>query len=320
MPIYLSKERTALVTVYFIHLLTAVTWQEAYTTARNDKEIASILPEGEMSDTMQKEARRVGKKFVAAGTVENLPRAKKVKTNKLLSAITPDEAKLASFILKQGYTKLTPMGHGRYRDEHFYYETLGDALNKCPQLKSMYDKYAEQCDDVCPQTFMEALYKYDPFLRIRRIHMKYALDDKLREERRKRADSLLKRADKEPEFLKRLFFVDECAINFDHEIRKGIHVYCDAHDKGYRFVIPVEKLSPNKSIKVKVMGAVNMLTGPVWMEFTTGTTDIKRLHNQPGGDPSHQFMVSVMRAYLLLTNNHNAQWVRHHVGAAQLAD
>ena len=58
------------------------------------------------------------------------------------------------------------MGHGRYRDEHFYYETLGDALTKCPQLKSMYDKYAEQCDDVCPQTFMEALYKYDPFLRI----------------------------------------------------------------------------------------------------------------------------------------------------------
>lgn len=320
MPSYSEKERVALAVVYCLHVLAAMQWQAAYVAARADKELASVLPEGDMTDTLKRAARRVGKKFMEVGTVANLPRAKKVKTRSLLSAITPDEAKLASYLLKTGYVERTPIGHGRYREEHFYYESLGVAMEKCPHLKSIYDKYAAMCDKVDHQTFMEALYKYDPLLRVRRIHMKYALSEELKAQRQRRANSLLTRAGREPNFLQRLFFVDECGINFDHEIRKGVHVYCDAHDKGFRFVIPVRKLSPNKGIKVKVMGAVNMLTGPIFMEFTTGTTGIERIHNKPGGDPHHHYQVSVLHSYLLLNPDHNAPRLRHHLGARQHAD
>jgi hypothetical protein len=60
---------------------------------------------------------------------------------------------------------------------------------------------------------------------VRRIHIKYALDDDLKEERQHKAKYFYSKAISDPDWLKRVFFVDECAINLDHEIDKGVHVY-----------------------------------------------------------------------------------------------
>lgn len=319
MPTYTEKQRVALVAAFLIQVLTAHTWQAAFAAVQKHDDLKGSFTNEDMTKTQKQEARRLGKKFLKAGTVENMPRTKKVNTHVLLSAITPDEAKLASFLLKSGYVERTATGHGRYREEHNYFESLTGAMERSPQLKSIYDKYAAMCKNVTPQSFMQALYKYDPLLCVRRIHMKYALDKELRAQRKTKATSFLTRAKREPDFLERLFFVDECAINFDHEIRKGVHVYCDAHDKGYRYVIPVKKLSANKGIKVKVMGAVNMVTGAVFLEFTSGTTDINRMHNKPGGNPQHQYLVSMQRNCLLPGYYNNAPWQRHHLSTWQPA-
>jgi hypothetical protein len=56
-----------------------------------------FLKEGAMSDADRQEAQRMGKKFIQDATVKNLPRTKHLNTNSLLSAIPPDEAKLASY-------------------------------------------------------------------------------------------------------------------------------------------------------------------------------------------------------------------------------
>lgn len=192
-------------------------------------------------------------------------------------------------------------------------------MEKCPQLKNIYDKYDDECDDVTPQQFMEALYKWDPMLKTRRIHIKYALSDQLKTERQRKAKILYDRALRQADFLQRLFFVDECGIILDHELRKGTHVYCDAHDKAYRFVIPFQKLNPNKQIKIKIIGAVNMLTGPVFLEFTTGTTDCNRLHNKNPDGTERKYEVSVLCSMLLLAKDNNAPGHVHNTFRGQLA-
>lgn len=308
MPYRSDMDRVALTVVFCLHVFHHLPWQAAYDAARCDPVLEKSLPLGAMSKTDQQEARRVRKKFLQEATVKNLPHPKQVNMHKLLSAIPEDEAKMASFLLKSGYVERTPTHHGHYMEEHHYFTSLGQALDKCPALKGIYDKYNALCDDVTPQTFMEGLYKWDPLLRTRLVHIKYALSDDLKAERKHRAETLYNRAQREADFLSRIFFVDECAICFDHEIRKGVHVYCDAHDKGYRFVIPFRKRNPNKKIKVKVMGAVNLVTGPVFMEFTTGTTDIKRLHNKPTDGTQYKYNVSVCRSLLLLAKDNSAPW------------
>jgi hypothetical protein len=320
MPSYTEAERVALAVVFMVHMFTSLSWPAAFEAVRNNKEITATLPDGAWNKTKQQEARRAGKKFMEAGTITNLPRAKKLNTNLIINAITPEEARMASLILKTGYVDTKCDRQGRITENHHYYESLTQAMGKVPYLKTLYDKYDAECVNVCPATFMEALYTYDPFLRERRLHMKYALGEELKDQRQKRAHSLFERAKKNPNFLKCVFFVDECTLNFDHVIRKGVHVYCDAHDKGYRFVIPITKLHANRSIKVKVMGAVNGLTGAVFLEFTTGTTDIERQHNTPGGDTRHKYQVGVLHSYSLLNKDNNAPWCHQHLGTRQPAD
>lgn len=301
-----DMERVALCVVYCLHIFLALPWQAAYDAARCDKVLEQYLKEGVMSVADQQEARRVGKKFLQDATVKNLPHTKHVNTNSLLSAIPPDEAKLASFILKQGYTESTPLPDDEVYTEHNYFTSLQDAMDHSFALRGIYEKYEAMCENVTHAKFMRALYKYDPLLRVRRIHMKYALDDDLKEERQHKARYFYSKANSDPDWLKRIFFVDECAVNFDHEINKGVHVYCDAHDKGYRFVIPFEKLEPSKGIKMKVMGAVNMLCGPIFLEFTTGTTDVQRMHNINSDGTQRMYKVGVCYSLLLLAKDNNA--------------
>lgn len=293
MPYKSNEERTAWAVVYCLHVFLYMPWAAAYAAGRGDAHLGKFLLAEEMSRSDQQEARRCGKKLIQNATVANLPHDKKLNTHKLLSAIPGDEAKLASCLLKTGYVERTPNGHGRFNEEHHYFTSLTSALEQCPPLRGIYEKYSAMCDKVTPELFMAALYKWDPLLRERRIHIKYALDEELKEQRQTKADYFFKQAKNNPEWLKRIFFVDECGINFDHEIRKGVTVYCDAHDKGYRFVIPFQKLQANRAIKVKVMGAVNMLTGPVFLEFTTGTTDVQRMHNVSDDGTQRNYRVSV---------------------------
>jgi hypothetical protein len=301
-----DKKRVAFTVVFCLHVFLRLPWQASWDAARNDEDLAPFLPKGNMTVAEQQQARRVGKKFLETASVKTKPHEKHLNTQKLLSAITEGEAKNAAMLLKTGYHEYTPTGHGHYNVEHHYYTTLKGAMEKCPQLKNIYDKYDAECDDVTPQQFMEALYKWDPMLKVRRIHINYALSDDLTGDRFHWAVVLYARAEREADFLQRLFFVDECGIILDHELRKGTHVYCDAHDKAYRFVIPFRKLNPNKQIKVKIMGAVNMLTGPVFLEFTTGTTAVQRLHNKnPDGTERH-YEVRVCCSLLLLAKDNDA--------------
>jgi hypothetical protein len=43
------------------------------------------------------------------------------------------------------------------------------------------------------------------------------------------------------------------------------------------------------------MGAVNMLCGPIFLEFTTGTTDVQRMHNVNSDGTQRMYKVVVLQ-------------------------
>lgn len=263
---YLSTPyRTAMALIFILHTFAGAPWQEAYQEVQEHEKFAPYLPdiaEKKGWRAMEKSAIRWGNRFLKYGAVHTKKRVRM----RSMAGITPDEAKLASFLLKTGWTEYEKL-HGRVYEIHHYFSSLKQALRKSPQLKAIYEKYHVAGEAKKRREFMQQLYKYDKLLRIRRRHIKYALSEELMARRQTRAKSLLARAATEPDFLERIFFVDECAIIFDHEIAKGVHVYCDAHDKGYRFVIPFKKAKPNQQIKVRVLAAVNYHTGAFFLEL-----------------------------------------------------
>jgi hypothetical protein len=293
MAYYTTPCRTALAMVFLVHLCTGLTWKQAHRAVREKGDMKSVLPEIEDKEKqqwrrMQKAAIRVGRKLIAVGAVYNRKRKQK------LSSITPDEAKLASMLLKTGWMEYQHVGGRHITTKHHCFTSLKTALLKSRHLRDIYKKFIGPNPAKKRWQFMQQLYKHDPLLRIRRRHTKYAYSGIEMENRFKRAKSLLARDARDPDFLKRVFFVDECSIIFDHEIRKGVHVYCDAHDKGYRFVIPYRKANPNQQIKVRIMAAVNYHTGAFFLEFMTGTSKPRRLFNVgEGPDQQRMYLVSM---------------------------
>ena len=293
-----NATRVALTVVYIIQFFTKASWAQAHKLAQKNKDLAKDLP-AQLSASDKAEGRRVGKKFMKEATVQNLPHKKKVKTEDLRKCLTDHEYQLAAFILKSGYMQHQQFCN-RFEEEeehevHTYYTSLGAALANDTHLKAIYDKAVEYDSRTTHRSFMQCLYRCDPFLQAHRVHIKMAMDEDLKDRRRTRATSLLTELSKQPMFQERLFFIDECAISFDHAIKRGVQVYCDAHDKGYRIVVPYKGAH---KIKVKIMGAVNYSTGAAWFEFTTGTTGLVRRHDTQEAPTNMVYIVSLRSCHV----------------------
>lgn len=210
-------------------------------------------------------------------------------------SITQQEALNASVWLKTGYwIQVQGRGPSHTRWVHRWYPSVSRACKKCPELKAIRDKYG-----LSNKQLLYWMRKYDPELRRKRVYCKYGFDDEMLQTRQTRARSLLQRATLDPTFLDRCYFIDECTIWLDNEVKKGIKVYCDAHDQDVHSVLHYEKLQEDKAIKVHFIAAVNAVHGCVYLEFTTGTTDIQRKHNQIPNNPAHgPYMVSAAACYL----------------------
>ena len=95
-------------------------------------------------------------------------------------------------------------------------------------------------------------------------------------------------------------------------------MYCDAHDKGYRFVIPFKKLNPSQKIKVRILAAVNWHDGTFFLEFMSGTTNVcRRFNYEPGQTTQRTYKVSVV-VTSLGADHHNAPSILVDVAAGQL--
>lgn len=138
------KVRMALAIAFMMHFYTGMEWQDALDAARKNKDLKQCLPSS-MNKTEQQDARRVGKKLVQHGTVLNLPHTKKVSSHELQCRPPGDEYRLASFVLKSGYTDYAEVtddyGDKVLQESNRNFSSLAEGMElSTPPLKSIYDK------------------------------------------------------------------------------------------------------------------------------------------------------------------------------------
>jgi hypothetical protein len=247
-------------------------------------------------------------KFMATGSVSNRPhppRANKV----------PDEVALqCSTTFKKGYTApLTGITEGgQQQNIHHWYTSIQQACAMDPYLASICDQY-----DVSPKNLLRRMYEVDPDLTRRRLDFKMELTPEQKATRKSFANDLYQLWLRHSDFLQSIFWVDEVTFWFcPHHRHHNVKVYCDAHDEEIDHVIhsPLLKTSvkKNEKIVVRAMCAVNMLLGPFFLEFTTGTTGIQRQHIEP---PNKAYTVSRDNQIILSSSR-----VTSHFNLSQIID
>jgi hypothetical protein len=212
-----------------------------------------------------------GPRLMASGSVQNKPPVKKPR-------IIPDEvAKQCAVTLKQGYPvwlqprdlRMAPVEVRRY------WTSIKTACAESEQLASVLRLY-----HATPNALLRRMHGVDPGLKWRRLKIKWDLNAQQKQERQTIAAQLLHLVRTVPNFIERIFFIDECSIWLTSN-NVDVHVYADAHDANVSEVMHIPGLGPGVKIKVKVFAVVNVLLGPVFLDFTTGTTGLQRRHIHP---------------------------------------
>lgn len=221
--------------------------------------------------------RNNGEKFQDIGSVANRPHPPR--GNK----VPDDVAMECSKAFKKGYS--APQSNitegGQQQNIHHWYTSIEQACVKDPYLAYVCDHY-----HVSPKNLLRRMYEVDPNLTRRRLDIKMELTAEQKAARKSVAYDLYQLWLHTENFLQSIFWIDEVTIWFcPHYKHHSIKVYCDAHDTEVDHVIhsPLFKTSvkKNEKIVVRALCAVNMLLGPFFLEFTTGTTAIQRRHIQP---------------------------------------
>lgn len=214
-------------------------------------------------------SKRWGSRFLEGGSMRDLPRRQKPRQVPL------EEARLAAWYLKSGHWMVVPgTNHRKAEFVHRYYTSLDMACQHCPELMAIRQKY-----NVTNRAFFKAMRKADPMLVQHTVRLRYQLKKSDKKDRQTRATSLYSRCLGDPTFLERVYFIDECGIVIDNVLKKGVKVYTDAHDEGYKHVIHTQNVHNGSRIKLHILAAVNAVHGAFHLEFTTGTTDIERQYN-----------------------------------------
>lgn len=209
-------------------------------------------------------------KFKETGSVQN--RTHHPDTKKVNDTV----AKEAAAILKGGYiTFRKPAGKKSDRQQvHLYYTSLHQAVKNEPRLQAILQDYG-----VDEKYLLRRMHEVDPDLVYRTVDWKLELSIAQMAERKLVSLQLLNYCWTIPNFLASIFWIDEVSIWFVDK-HATTHVYADAHDQGVHAVIHLKHLKSGQQIKVRCLAAVNALLGPCFLEFTTGTTEIKRLWNR----------------------------------------
>jgi hypothetical protein len=229
--------------------------------------------------------------FQKYGNVEDAPRAGRPPK-------VPDaEARVAAEILCAGYpVTINVDGHQVVQQKH--YTTLPEAINANPRLSSMLQQY-----DVTSQQLLNAIHRVAPEVKQHRVSFRHLLTDDEKAHRWNVAASLRARHLTDSTLLDRMVFIDETTILTHGLKREHIEVWVNTSDTSFKDYTGVPG-KPGDPVKAHVIAAVSAhpvyqaQRGVVYMDFTTGTSDIKRLKNlrQDGSTttPYYVYTVSVV--------------------------
>jgi hypothetical protein len=169
---------------------------------------------------------------------------------------------------------------------HRYYTGIKDAIAYNPQIAQfVHDK------DITPQTLLERMLRADDQLVVKSLDVKPAFTADQMKERVWVARQLLRSSQDE---LSWVVWVD-CGSIVLYRQTTSCSVYMSTEDPAYTEVMPQLPGGRQKPIVLSFFMAVNALLGPVYLEFVTGTTELRRADTfRPVEKREHHYMVSTI--------------------------
>jgi len=215
--------------------------------------------------------RRNFQKFLTTGSIHDQPRSGRPRK------VPEADVRKACQLVKQGYEvdyHPKPWSPETVRVRK-YYTSIKQAYNMCAGFKEICDK-----QEVMPARLLRRMHEVDPHLKHMKLHYKHELTIEQKRKRQLFAQKMLKKIEADPNFLKGVFYMDEASVVIASDKDPKIKVWADVHDHGVQQVLPCPNVPDNTYIKVHFVVVVNPEEGGFFIEMTTGTTDIVRLHNQ----------------------------------------
>ena len=193
---------------------------------------------------------------------------------------TVDELALrAAKILKSGYQSTQEIPAEKKNQPprvvpvHTFWGTMKEAVERSVGLKELLEAAG-----ITAKALLRRMEKADPSLVRRTLWYKLHHTPGTIADRMRVSHSNLERAAAEPDFLRRVVWIDEATIWLVNNRHCKRRVWCDAHDWDTHRVVKCPMMAKGKPVKVHIMCAVNYELGPFFIEFTTGTHGIRRLH------------------------------------------
>lgn len=206
------------------------------------------------------------KHWVEQGTVRSLPHTgRQVK-------ITEEVAMQLSIVFKEGMTGRTDPTeeHPDGMEYHRFFTSVEDAMKHSPQFQALVKEH-----DITPRqqkSLLQRMRAADTSL------VRLLLDHKMpfTEEQRKARMAAAKELLQVPQSkLQAVVWVD-CSSIWITPVALNRLVWCNVFDERVHRVSDVRNMKPNTKIKLSFIVAVSGRHGPIWLEFLTGTTGLKR--------------------------------------------
>ena len=220
----------------------------------------------------------------------------------------PDAAaREAAEIVVRGYTVQHSTRQG-VTSELKYFSTLPEAIAHNETLRNTLHEY-----HATPEQLLNAMHRVAPDMVRRKVTFRHKLSQEEIAKRQKVAGDLLGWLQTDPTLLTRMVFIDETTIQTHSLKHEHLEVWVNSSDTRFHDFhgVPGKAWDP---VKAHVIAAVtahpfyDRLGGLVYVEFTTGTTDIKRRVNKrldgSTRTPTFKYLVSV----LLLLNGDHTSW------------
>jgi hypothetical protein len=244
-------------------------------------------------------ARRWWERFRDTGDVADAPKSGRP------PKIPDIQAKEAAGIIGRGYT-VEHTVRGQLVQEHKYFRTVPEAIAHDAALRTITTRH-----HATPEQLLNAIHRVAPEVVQRRVTFRHKLSDVEKAHRQRVAADLLARHHTDPTLIPRMVFIDETTIQ-THGLKKDyVTVWVNGSDPGFHDYhgVPGKSWEP---VKVHVIAAVSAHSayertgGLVYVEFTTGTTDIRRRINKrlDGSTTVSDFVYTV--SALLLRNEYAA--------------
>lgn len=263
----------------------------------------SVFPKepAQLGEASSQFVKRWYENFVKTGNVDDAPRSGRP------PKIPDSSARQAAELISRGYTVQHNV-RGQQVQEHKYFSSVAEAVTYHDVLRDMLTEFKATNEQL-----ISAMHRAAPELVRRRVTFRHKLSNDEKAKRQRVAAELLARYQTDTALIERMVFIDETTI-MTHSLKHDhIEVWVNQSDTKFHDYhgVPGKAWDP---VKVHVVAAVTAhpsyerTGGLVYVEFTTGTTDIRRRINKrlDGSTRSTDFVYLV--SGLLLAQQYYAGW------------